>query len=203
MLHHSKGGCLGFEGCDFSLTYSLLSLLNHDDLHNMVAAAVPAKRAADTTQDVEMENAPTSAENNIDALLTGSAKKTRLLFGNTYGQAAMDETNRWGDRLLPLYWYWPYECFSFSSQRIKLTSKIHDEYDSVRTLPEVLIKQQKEAQKARQQKKTTIEEVTEEEGGSSAVKQLIDTIPEKKTTATYDREKGSMTRVYGIDGISL
>lgn len=84
-----------------------------------------------------------------------------------------------------------------------MTSKIHDEYDSVRTLPEVLIKQQKEAQKARQQKKTTIEEVTEEEGGSSAVKQLIDTIPEKKTTATYDREKGSMTRVYGIDGISL
>lgn len=65
--------------------------------HNMVAAAVPAKRAADTTQDVEMENAPTTPDNNIDALLTGSAKKTRLLFGNTYGQAAMDETNRWGE----------------------------------------------------------------------------------------------------------
>ena len=60
----------------------------------MVAAAVPAKRAADTTQDVDMENAPTLADNNVDALLTGSAKKTRLLFGNTYGQAAMDETNR-------------------------------------------------------------------------------------------------------------
>lgn len=79
-----------------------------------------------------------------------------------------------------------------------MTSKIHDEYDSVRTLPEVLIKQQKEAQKARQVKKTTIEEVPEEEGGSSAVKQLIDTIPEKKATTTYDRE-GRMTRVFGID----
>lgn len=78
-----------------------------------------------------------------------------------------------------------------------MTSKIHDEYDSVRTLPEVLIKQQKEAQKARQAKKTTIEEVPEEEGGSSAVKQLIDTIPEKKATATYDIKgrEGGMTRV--------
>ena len=86
---------------------------------------------------------------------------------------------------------------SFDSQRIKLTSKIHDEYDSVRTLPEVLIKQQKEAQKARQMKKTTIEEVQDEEGSSSAVKQLIDTIPEKKTTATYDIKEGegSMTRI--------
>ncbi|KAJ8657023.1 hypothetical protein O0I10_007357 [Lichtheimia ornata] len=147
----------------------------------MVAAAVPAKRAADTTQDVEMENAPTTPENNIDALLTGSAKKTRLLFGNTYGQAAMDETN---------------------SQRIKLTSKIHDEYDSVRTLPEVLIKQQKEAQKARQAKKTTIEEVPEEEGGSSAVKQLIDTIPEKKATATDEKTNMGIVALRSKDTVS-
>lgn len=74
------------------------------------------------------------------------------------------------------------------SQRIKLTSKIRDEYEDLRTLPEALIKQQKEAQKAKQaaaaaagKHKTTVEEAPEEDEqqSSSSVQRLIDTLPQK------------------------
>ncbi|ORY93606.1 WD40-repeat-containing domain protein [Syncephalastrum racemosum] len=99
----------------------------------------------------------------MDTIMSSSAKKTRLLFTTTYGQAAMDDQ---------------------ASQRIKLTSRIHDEYDNVRTLPEALIRQQKEAQqKAKKpgQKKVTIENAPEEDDQeTNATKQLIDSLPEKK-----------------------
>ena len=73
-----------------------------------------------------------------------------------------------------------YNFFIFFSQRVKLTSKISDEYGQVRTLPEALVKQQKEAaQKAKLAKKTTIEDAAPDD---SAVQQLIDTIPKKSTT---------------------
>jgi pleiotropic regulator 1 len=78
------------------------------------------------------------------------------------------------------------------SQRIKLTTKIHDEYDEVRKLPEALVKQQNEAMKNAQRrtadqgsqaKKTTLEEVIEDNDVSnSSVQQLIDSIPEKSQT---------------------
>lgn len=75
-----------------------------------------------------------------------------------------------------------------SSQRMKLTSKIHDEYDQVRTLPEGLIKQQKEAAaRAKQQKSgkksttTTMEEQSNEDVDMTPVQQLIDTLPQKST----------------------
>jgi pleiotropic regulator 1 len=70
------------------------------------------------------------------------------------------------------------------SQRVKLTSKIHDEYQDLRALPEALIKQQKDAAKARMKaKSTTIEEVTNDDESTekSAMSQLIDSIPEKST----------------------
>lgn len=72
---------------------------------------------------------------------------------------------------------------AYHSQRIKLTSKIHDEYEHLRTLPEALIKQQKEAMKARKAKATTIEEASTEndESEKSSVSQLIDSIPDKST----------------------
>ncbi|KAI8138539.1 WD40-repeat-containing domain protein [Fennellomyces sp. T-0311] len=108
---------------------------------------VAAKRQA--------EDLPLEKEQPIQSIVAESAKRTRLLFANTYGQPAMDE---------------------MSSQRIKLTSKIQDEYGDVRTLPEALVKQQKEAQKAKKTK-TTIEEVPDD----SAVQQLIETIPKKST----------------------
>lgn len=67
------------------------------------------------------------------------------------------------------------------SQRSKLTSKIRDEYEDVRTLPEALIRQQKEAQQKAKQKKTApkIEDVPDEEERRSTVQKLIDTLPEK------------------------
>jgi pleiotropic regulator 1 len=62
-----------------------------------------------------------------------------------------------------------------------LTSKIHDEYESLRALPEALIKQQKAAMKARS-KPVTVEDVTmEEDNDSNQVQKLIDTISEKTT----------------------
>lgn len=67
----------------------------------------------------------------------------------------------------------------FISQRVKLTSKIHDEYDDLRTLPEALIKQQKEALKARLKAKSTIVEEVDESEEKSAVSQMIDAIPDK------------------------
>jgi pleiotropic regulator 1 len=84
--------------------------------------------------------------------------------------------------------------FSFISQRVKLTTKIHDEYDGVRKLPDALIKQQNEAKKhatrraagpAALAKKTTMEEATEDadtEMADSSVQQLINSIPEKPDT---------------------
>lgn len=74
--------------------------------------------------------------------------------------------------------------FYINSQRVKLTSKIHDEYEDLRTLPEALIKQQKDAAKARMKaKSTTIEEVLndDENNDKTAMSQLIDSIPEKST----------------------
>jgi pleiotropic regulator 1 len=83
---------------------------------------------------------------------------------------------------------------SLNSQRVKLTTKIHDEYDGVRKLPDALIKQQNEAKKnatkratgpAALAKKTTLEEATEDadtEMDDSSVQQLINSIPEKSDT---------------------
>jgi pleiotropic regulator 1 len=74
---------------------------------------------------------------------------------------------------------------------MKLTSKIHDEYDQVRTLPDALVKQQKQAAatRAKQLKAgkkttaTTIEEhgVDEDTDMTTPVQQLIDTLPPKST----------------------
>lgn len=57
-----------------------------------MVAAVRAKRSApenDSTMEVDG-----GTTNKMQDLLSGSAKKTRLLFTNTYGQAAMDEPER-------------------------------------------------------------------------------------------------------------
>lgn len=62
---------------------------------------------------------------------------------------------------------------------MKLTSKIHDEYDDLRTLPEALIKQQKDALKARLKAKNTVVEEVDESEEKTAVSQLIDAIPDK------------------------
>jgi pleiotropic regulator 1 len=62
---------------------------------------------------------------------------------------------------------------------VKLTSKIHDEYDDLRTLPEALIKQQKDALKARIKAKNTVVEEVDESEEKTAVSQLIDAIPDK------------------------
>lgn len=82
----------------------------------------------------------------------------------------------------------------YHSQRIKLTTKIHDEYDAVRKLPEGLIKQQNEAKKnanrrtadpAAEIKRTTLEEVTDDvdaDISTSSVQQLIESIPENSNT---------------------
>lgn len=67
----------------------------------------------------------------------------------------------------------------FNSQRVKLTSKIHDEYDDLRTLPEALIKQQKEAMKARLKAKTTTLEEVDDSEDKTAVSKLIESIPDK------------------------
>ncbi|KAI8364996.1 WD40-repeat-containing domain protein [Choanephora cucurbitarum] len=119
---------------------------------------VAAKRSV-PKEDVVME--PTLDP--LESLVTNSAKKTRLLFSTSYSQAAMDEQ---------------------ASQRAKLTSKIHDEYKDLRTLPDALIKQQKEAQKART--KTTATTVEEEE--TTSVSKLIDSIPEKNVTKESQHE---------------
>lgn len=80
--------------------------------------------------------------------------------------------------------------FFLTSQRMKLTSKIHDEYDQVRTLPDALVKQQKQAAatrakqlKAGKKTTTTIEEHGADEDTEMAtpVQQLIDTLPPKST----------------------
>ncbi|KAI8989589.1 WD40-repeat-containing domain protein [Pilobolus umbonatus] len=93
------------------------------------------------------------------SLLANSAKKTRIMFSNVYSQAAMDEQE---------------------SQRMKLSSKIHDEYEHLRTLPDILIKQQKEAVQMRlKAKSTTVEEEPSE--GNDTVSKLIESIPHKST----------------------
>ncbi|ORE04733.1 WD40 repeat-like protein [Rhizopus microsporus var. microsporus] len=123
---------------------------------------VTAKRS---NADTLMESAPSSLPiTDMEAVLSNSAKKTRIMFSTAYSQAAMDEQE---------------------SQRIKLTSKINDEYQGLGKLPDVLIKQQKEAAKARMKAKTTtVEEApaeTEESTaeGSSVVSKLIESIEEK------------------------
>ncbi|KAI8882117.1 WD40 repeat-like protein [Backusella circina FSU 941] len=117
-------------------------------------AVATSKRSAPT--EVESTSDPTTE--NLDSLISNSAKKTRVMFSTAYSQAAMDEQ---------------------SSQRAKLTSKIHDEYESLRTLPEALIKQQKAAMKARS-KPVTVEDVTMDEDNNQ-VQKLIDAIPQKTT----------------------
>ncbi|CAO3591708.1 unnamed protein product [Absidia cylindrospora] len=127
--------------------------------------------------------------------VSGSAKKTRVLFSTAYSQAAMDEQE---------------------SQRMKLTSKIHDEYDQVRTLPEGLVKQQKEAAaRAKQQKAggkkttTTIEEQPTDDVDMTPVQQLIDTLPQKLTLDVNQgvvalRTKDHISDIFGdgMDGSS-
>ncbi|KAK4514279.1 uncharacterized protein ATC70_001870 [Mucor velutinosus] len=128
---------------------------------------VAAKRSAPKEEtDVVMETSKINDQ--LDDMLSNSAKKTRIMFSTAYSQAAMDEQE---------------------SQRVKLTSKIHDEYQDLRTLPEALIKQQKEAAKARMKaKSTTVEEVTnDDDNEKTAVSQLIDSIPEK---STLDKNEG-------------
>ncbi|KAG0744935.1 hypothetical protein G6F57_003529 [Rhizopus arrhizus] len=108
---------------------------------------------------VAVDSAP-SIVDNMDSMLSNSAKKTRIMFSTAYSQAAMDEQE---------------------SQRVKLTSKIHDEYQGLGKLPDVLIKQQKEAAKARMKKATIVEEAPAEadDNTESSVSKLIDTIEEK------------------------
>ncbi|SAM08183.1 hypothetical protein [Absidia glauca] len=128
-----------------------------------------SKRPAASIKDEETTVAPPTLPA-LDDLVTRSAKKTRILFSTAYSQAAMDEQ---------------------ASQRMKLTSKIHDEYDQVRTLPDALVKQQKQAAatRAKQLKAgkkttaTTIEEhgVDEDTDMTTPVQQLIDTLPPKST----------------------
>lgn len=144
-----------------------------------------AKHAKPTSKTAELDE--------FEKLLSQSAKQTRELFSTAYSQAVMDEQARfvvvskqYGSSSLRI----SYLC-SFDSQRIKLTTKIHDEYDGVRKLPEALIKQQNEAKKNAQKraadqaalaKKTTLEEAGEDadaEESNSSVQQLIDSIPEK------------------------
>ncbi|KAG2179058.1 hypothetical protein INT43_001908 [Umbelopsis isabellina] len=125
------------------------------------------KHAKQVSKSAELEE--------FEKLLSQSAKQTRELFSTAYSQAIMDEQ---------------------ASQRIKLTTKIHDEYDCVRKLPEALIKQQNEAKKNAQKrtadqaalaKKTTLEEAGDDADGeesNSSVQQLIDSIPEKSNGAS-------------------
>ncbi|KAI8089569.1 WD40-repeat-containing domain protein [Halteromyces radiatus] len=151
----------------------------------MVAAKT--KRAAPST----MNNSIDATLESLDALVTVSAKKTRVLFSTAYSQAAMDEQ---------------------SSQRMKLTSKIHDEYDQIRTLPEALVKQQKEAAaRAKQQKSvkktaTTIEEhPNDDDTDMTPVQQLIDTLPQKSNLDANQgvvalRTKDHVSDIFG-DGL--
>jgi pleiotropic regulator 1 len=56
---------------------------------------VAAKRSAPSKEDVVMESAtPNNTVDNMDALLSNSAKKTRIMFSTAYSQAAMDEQER-------------------------------------------------------------------------------------------------------------
>lgn len=58
---------------------------------------VAAKRSA-PKEDVVMEPATTQNTDpldNMDALLSNSAKKTRVMFSTAYSQAAMDEQERY------------------------------------------------------------------------------------------------------------
>ncbi|CAO3671548.1 unnamed protein product [Rhizopus stolonifer] len=102
---------------------------------------VAAKRAnAETTTE-----SPPNVIDNMESVLSNSAKKTRVMFSNAYSQAAMDEQE---------------------SQRVKLTSKIHDEYEGLGQLPD---------------KTTVVEELPAEadDESNSAVSKLIDSIQEK------------------------
>ncbi|KAI7897539.1 WD40-repeat-containing domain protein [Cokeromyces recurvatus] len=128
---------------------------------------VATKRSA-PKEDVLMETNDSPIKK-MDTILSNSAKKTRIMFSTEYSQAAMDEQE---------------------SQRVKLISKIHDEYEHLRILPEALIKQQKEAAKARMKaKSTTIEEAknnTDDE--KTPMSKLIESIPEKSLMA--DKNEG-------------
>lgn len=58
---------------------------------------VAAKRSAPVEEDVVMESKPAVADttiDNMDTMLSNSAKKTRIMFSNAYSQAAMDEQER-------------------------------------------------------------------------------------------------------------
>lgn len=141
---------------------------------------VAAKRSApagDTAVESNNNNIDQTI-NKLDSLIANSAKKTRLMFSTAYSQAAMDEQERYINRVNFIS---TITHSVYYSQRVKLTSKIHDEYENLRTLPEALIKQQKEAIKARKAKATTIEEVSNEDDEKSSVSKLIDSIPEKST----------------------
>ncbi|KAG2173898.1 hypothetical protein INT44_000011 [Umbelopsis vinacea] len=139
----------------------------------MSPAATKAKKASSTAKKEVNDKSKEFEE--FEKLLTDSAKRTRELFSTAYSQAVMDEQ---------------------ASQRVKLTTKIHDEYDGVRKLPDALIKQQNEAKKnatrrtagsAALAKKTTMEEATEDadtEMTDSSVQQLINSIPEKSDTGS-------------------
>ncbi|KAI9480257.1 MAG: WD40-repeat-containing domain protein [Benjaminiella poitrasii] len=132
----------------------------------MVAAKRPISQ-----KDIQMDhNNPTVDQ--MSNILTNSAKKTRIMFSTEYNQAAMDEQE---------------------SQRVKLTSKISDEYEQLRTLPEALIKQQKEASKARMKaKSTTIGNVKSDmEDEKTPMSKLIDSIPEK--SLLLDKSEGVVT----------
>ncbi|KAF7722397.1 pre-mRNA-splicing factor prp46 [Apophysomyces ossiformis] len=133
----------------------------------MVARTKRPASTQDAANEMTADHENKPPVDNLEPLLANSAKKTRVLFSTTYSQAAMDE---------------------LASQRIKLTSKIHDEYDDVRTLPDALIKQQKAAQKAKQAKATTIEEApADETEADTPVQKLIEAIPDKKTTTAAEQ----------------
>src|SRR4051812_30071706 len=103
----------------------------------------------------------------LESLLNLSAKRTRDLFLLHYGAVAMDEAE---------------------SQRVKLTAKIHDEYDGVRELPAALQQQQKASQRKKEGKKSqqsTIEGAMEIEGGDSNLQKMIEGIPAKEYVSFF------------------
>lgn len=58
-----------------------------------MVAAKTAKRSAPLSDDKNTMNSDTSLSS-LDDLVSGSAKKTRVLFSTAYSQAAMDEQER-------------------------------------------------------------------------------------------------------------
>ncbi|RUS21040.1 hypothetical protein BC937DRAFT_93788 [Endogone sp. FLAS-F59071] len=113
----------------------------------------------------------------LDLMVQRSAKRTRDMFLLNYNQAAMDE---------------------HASQRLKLTTKIYDEYADSRTLPAAVLAQQKQQAAAKAANaangamgppgpvapKETGEAPANPETSDSAVQRLIESIPSSTTQSS-------------------